>query len=148
MRMPGNGGTSVGHSHHWGNIVLQSVESQRFAAFMRTFKNRTDRSYEALAKRVGVSSSSLHRYCAGSKIPADFGTAQRFARECGASPPELRELHRLWTLADANRNIQPRPQVLVADPQRTPTFVLACAATLAVVAGGFGWLIRSGKQRQ
>jgi hypothetical protein len=74
---------------------------------MRMLKNRTDRSYEALAKRTGISSSSLHRYCAGTKLPPDFGAVQRFAMECGASQQELRELHRLWVLADAARREQP-----------------------------------------
>jgi hypothetical protein len=70
-------------------------------------KTRTDRSYEALAKRTGISSSSLHRYCAGTKIPPDYGPVQRFARECGATQAELHELHRLWVLADAARREQP-----------------------------------------
>jgi hypothetical protein len=86
---------------------VQSVEEERFAAFLRMFKNRTERSYESLAKRTGVSSSSLHRYCAGTKIPSDYGTIQRFAKECGATQEELRELHRLWVLADAVRRTQP-----------------------------------------
>jgi transcriptional regulator with XRE-family HTH domain len=81
----------------------QPVETQQFAALLRMLKNRTDRSYEALAKRTGISSSSLHRYCAGTKVPPDYGTVQRFAQACGASQPELNELHRLWVLADAAR---------------------------------------------
>jgi hypothetical protein len=91
---------------------LQPVELQKFAAMMRMLKNRTDRSYEALAKRTGISSSSLHRYCAGTKIPSDFGAVQRFARECGATQPELYELHRLWALADAGRREQPEREQL------------------------------------
>ena len=129
--------------------MSQSVESQRFAALMRTFKNRTDRSYEALANRIGISSSSLHRYCSGTKIPADYGAVQRFAKECGATPPELRDLHRLWALADANRNTQPAVRqeftaIPVAPVQRVSPLVVAGAAMLAVVA----WRVMSGKQRQ
>jgi hypothetical protein len=85
---------------------LQPDELQKFAAKMRMLKARTDRSYEALAKRTGISSSSLHRYCAGTKISPDFGAVQRFARECGATQSELHELHRLWVLADAARREQ------------------------------------------
>jgi hypothetical protein len=86
---------------------MQSVEVERLAAFLRTFKNCTERSYESLAKRTGVSSSSLHRYCAGTKIPSDYGAIQRFAQECGATQEELHKLHRLWALADAVRRRQP-----------------------------------------
>ncbi|NKE63602.1 helix-turn-helix domain-containing protein [Lentzea sp. PSKA42] len=91
---------------------MHTVEVERLAAFLRMFKNRTERSYESLANRTGVSSSSLHRYCTGTKIPTDFGSIQRFAKECGATQEELRELHRLWVLADAVRRGQPEP----ADP--------------------------------
>jgi helix-turn-helix protein/putative peptidoglycan binding protein len=86
---------------------MPSVEVERFAGFLRMFKNRTERSYESLAKRTGVSSSSLHRYCAGTKIPSDYGAIQQFAKECGATQEELHELHRLWVLADAVRRRQP-----------------------------------------
>lgn len=92
-----------------GGILVHTVEVERLAAFLRMLKNRTERSYESLAKRTGVSSSSLHRYCNGTKIPADFGSVQRFAQECGATQEELRELHRLWVLADAVRRGQPEP---------------------------------------
>lgn len=98
---------------------MQSVEVERFAAFLRMFKNRTDRSYESLAKRTGVSSSSLHRYCAGTKIPSDYGAIQRFAKECGATQEELHELHRLWVLADAVRRGQPEPAASGGDTADT-----------------------------
>jgi len=123
----------------------QSVEAQQFAASMQMFKNRVDRSYGALARRTGISSSSLHRYCTGTKIPADYGTAQRFARECGATPPELRELHRLWALADAGRKAQPEPAieldaaVSVAPPRRGPARRFAGVAALVLLAGGAVW---------
>lgn len=96
--------------------MTQLVEVQQFAAFLRMLKNRTDRSYEALAKRTGVSSSSLHRYCAGTKTPSDFGSVQRFARECGATRAELHELHRLWALADAVRRSQPAQATATVEP--------------------------------
>lgn len=99
---------------------VQDAEVQRLAAFLRMFKNRTDRSYEALAKRTGASSSSLHRYCAGTKVPSDYGVIQRFAKECGATQEELRELHRLWVLADAVRRRQPELATDGGEPTDTP----------------------------
>ncbi|MFI6009569.1 helix-turn-helix domain-containing protein [Streptomyces sp. NPDC051243] len=81
----------------------QPVEFDEFAACLRALKERTGLSYEALARRTGISGSSLHRYCSGSYVPPDYGPAHRFATACGASPEELRRLHRLWALADAAR---------------------------------------------
>jgi transcriptional regulator with XRE-family HTH domain len=80
------------------------VEFEEFAACLRTLKERAGLSYGALAGKTGISSSSLHRYCSGSYVPLDYGSAHRFATACGASPEELRRLHRLWALADASRD--------------------------------------------
>ncbi|MGV9944271.1 helix-turn-helix domain-containing protein [Streptomyces sp. NPDC003401] len=76
-------------------------EVARFAAQLRMLKNRAGGSYESVAKAAGVGRSSLHRYCAGSHVPPDYGTVHAVAVACGASNAELRELHRLWALADA-----------------------------------------------
>jgi hypothetical protein len=137
--------------------LSQAGESQQLAAFLRTLKSRTDRSYEALARRTGISSSSLHRYCAGTKIPSDFGAIQRFAKECGATRSELHELHRLWALADAVRRAQPALAVdqgesvpteaaeeLVTRPRTPPLrrWALFCGAA-ALIAGGITWWITS-----
>jgi hypothetical protein len=53
--------------------------------------------------------SSLQRYCAGIMVPSDYGPIYRFGWACGAAQEELRELHRLWALADASRRDQSRP---------------------------------------
>ncbi|WP_369030267.1 MULTISPECIES: helix-turn-helix domain-containing protein [Streptomyces] len=82
----------------------QPVEFDEFAACLRALKERAGLSYEALAGKTGISGSSLHRYCSGSYVPQDYGSAHRFATACGASPEELRRLHRLWALADAARD--------------------------------------------
>ncbi|MGW1713809.1 helix-turn-helix domain-containing protein [Streptomyces sp. NPDC002156] len=82
----------------------QPVEFDEFAACLRALKERASLSYEALAGKTGISGSSLHRYCSGSYVPQDYGSAHRFATACGASPEELRRLHRLWALADAARD--------------------------------------------
>jgi len=134
---------STGRGSTLGGIVRDTTESQRLSAFLMMFKNRTDRSYQALARRAGVSSSSLHRYCVGTCVPTDYGTVQRFARECGATQPELRELHRLWTLADARRKARAETAIVV--PRMVPWHVLVGAAACLVVAA---WKIVSGKQRQ
>ncbi|MFG3718625.1 helix-turn-helix domain-containing protein [Streptomyces massasporeus] len=74
-----------------------------FAALLRTFKERTDRSYGSLARRLAMNTSTLHRYCAGEAVPVDFAPVERFAALCGASPAERLELHRRWLLAVAAR---------------------------------------------
>ncbi|MEU6682223.1 helix-turn-helix domain-containing protein [Streptomyces sp. NPDC046832] len=74
-----------------------------FAALLRTLKERTDRSYGSLARRLAMNTSTLHRYCAGEAVPVDFAPAERFAALCGASPQERLELHRRWLLAVAAR---------------------------------------------
>ncbi|MFK8847532.1 helix-turn-helix domain-containing protein [Streptomyces sp. Ac-502] len=74
-----------------------------FAALLRTLKTRSGLSYGALAKRLHMSTSTLHRYCNGDAVPADYAPVERLARLCGAQPEELVELHRRWILADAAR---------------------------------------------
>jgi hypothetical protein len=127
-------------------------EVRQFAAYLRNLKSRSNRSYEALARRSGISGSSLHRYCAGTKVPGDFRAVLAFARVCGASPAEVRELQRLWALADAARDT-PRPSDRPGDrpgsvpapppagagpgvgvPRRpSRALLLACGAGLALV---------------
>ncbi|WP_309141339.1 helix-turn-helix domain-containing protein [Streptomyces composti] len=74
-----------------------------FAALLRELKERTDRSYGSLARRLGMNTSTLHRYCAGEAVPVDFAPIERFAALCGASPEERLELHRRWLSATAAR---------------------------------------------
>ncbi|MEU0176384.1 helix-turn-helix domain-containing protein [Streptomyces massasporeus] len=74
-----------------------------FAALLRTLKERTDRSYGSLARRLAMNTSTLHRYCAGEAVPVDFAPVERFAALCGASPEERLELHRRWLPAVAAR---------------------------------------------
>jgi len=81
----------------------QYGEAERFAARLRALRERSGLSYDALARKAGLSRSSLHRYCAGSSVPQDYGAVHRVATVCGATAAELRELHRLWALADTER---------------------------------------------
>ncbi|MCX4762853.1 helix-turn-helix domain-containing protein [Streptomyces sp. NBC_01275] len=86
-----------------------------FALLLTRLKDRTDRSYAALARRLDMNASTLHRYCAGEAVPMDFTRIERFAALCGASPEERVELHRRWILAVAARQ-RPRP----SDARRAP----------------------------
>jgi hypothetical protein len=81
----------------------QDDDVQEFAASLRRLKERTDRSYGQLARRLNMNTSTLHRYCAGDAVPLDFAPVERFAALCGATPEERLELHRLWILAVAAR---------------------------------------------
>ena len=78
-------------------------EVQEFAALLRRLKERTDRSYGQLARRLNMNTSTLHRYCAGDAVPVDFAPVERFAALCGASAEERMDLHRLWLSAVAAR---------------------------------------------
>ncbi|WP_211277703.1 helix-turn-helix domain-containing protein [Couchioplanes caeruleus] len=79
-----------------------SVDSiQDLAELLQRLKARTGRSYDALARRANLSRSSVHRYCSGAAVPADFESLSRLARACGANREELLELHRRWALASA-----------------------------------------------
>ncbi|MEV6761101.1 helix-turn-helix domain-containing protein [Streptomyces sp. NPDC051105] len=74
-----------------------------FAELLRELKDRSGLSYGTLAKRLHMSTSTLHRYCNGDAVPADYAPVERLARLCKAGPEELVELHRQWVLADAGR---------------------------------------------
>ncbi|MFF3559443.1 helix-turn-helix domain-containing protein [Streptomyces sp. NPDC002574] len=78
-------------------------EVEEFAALLRRLKARTGRSYAALARRLNMNASTLHRYCAGDAVPLGYAPVERFAAMCEASPAERIELHRLWVLAVAAR---------------------------------------------
>ncbi|MEW2622109.1 helix-turn-helix transcriptional regulator [Streptomyces sp. NPDC048106] len=74
-----------------------------FAERLRELKDRSGHSYGMLAKRLHMSTSTLHRYCNGEAVPTDYAPVERMARLCGATPEELVALHRSWVLADAGR---------------------------------------------
>ncbi|WP_055712129.1 helix-turn-helix domain-containing protein [Streptomyces torulosus] len=74
-----------------------------FAEQLRELKERSGLSYGVLAKRLHMSTSTLHRYCNGDAVPTDYAPVERLARLCRATPGELVELHRKWVLADATR---------------------------------------------
>ncbi|MFJ2303965.1 helix-turn-helix domain-containing protein [Streptomyces sp. NPDC087787] len=77
--------------------------TDEFATLLRELKDRSGLSYGALAKRLHMSTSTLHRYCNGTAVPNEYAPVERLARVCRATPQELVELHRRWILADAAR---------------------------------------------
>ncbi|MFF8655504.1 helix-turn-helix domain-containing protein [Streptomyces huasconensis] len=93
------------------------------AELLRELKGRSGLSYGVLAKRLHMSTSTLHRYCNGDAVPVEFAPVERFARLCKASPEELVEVHRRWILADAARGRKAGPAEgragAVAEPPRT-----------------------------
>ncbi|MCP3801522.1 tetratricopeptide repeat protein [Allokutzneria sp. A3M-2-11 16] len=95
-----------------------------FAAVLRGLKERSGRSFAALAHRTGTSSSTLHRYCAGTVLPPDFRLVGQLAAACGANRRELARLRRLWEFAEA----------AVSE---------VTAATVAERPGGDGWRPRN-----
>ncbi|MGW5782866.1 helix-turn-helix domain-containing protein [Streptomyces sp. NPDC003757] len=88
-----------------------------FAALLRALKEGTDRSYGSLARRLGMNTSTLHRYCAGDAVPLDFAPAERFAALCGATPDQRLELHHRWLRAVAARH---RPRTAGAGASGAP----------------------------
>ncbi|WP_433340956.1 helix-turn-helix domain-containing protein [Streptomyces sp. CA-253872] len=83
--------------------MATGAESEAFAARLKELKERSGLSYGQLAKRLHLSTSTLHRYCNGDALPAEFTPVDRLARLCGADRAELMDLHRRWLLADAAR---------------------------------------------
>ncbi|MFI8837149.1 helix-turn-helix domain-containing protein [Streptomyces afghaniensis] len=86
-----------------GGTVSEGTAAADFAALLGELKERSGLSYGVLAKRLHMSTSTLHRYCNGDAVPTDYAPVERLARLCKASPQELVELHRRWVLADAGR---------------------------------------------
>ncbi|OKK22875.1 DNA-binding protein [Streptomyces sp. CB00455] len=80
---------------------------EEFAALLRGLKDRTDRSYGSLARRLNMNTSTLHRYCAGEAVPQEFAPVERLAAFCEATPQERLELHRLWLAAVAAKQRMP-----------------------------------------
>ncbi|MFF4173757.1 helix-turn-helix domain-containing protein [Streptomyces sp. NPDC001744] len=83
--------------------MATTPEAQELGALLRRLKERSGHSYGVLAGRLHVSTSTLHRYCNGDAVPAEFVAVERFARLCGAGREELIDLHRRWIVADDAR---------------------------------------------
>ncbi|MER6613464.1 helix-turn-helix domain-containing protein [Streptomyces xantholiticus] len=83
--------------------MATTPEAEGLAAVLRRLKDRSKLSYGVLAGKLHVSTSTLHRYCNGDAVPAEFAPLGRLARLCGAQREELVDLHRRWILADEAR---------------------------------------------
>ncbi|MGI5350255.1 helix-turn-helix domain-containing protein [Streptomyces sp. CA-250714] len=99
---------------------MTDAEVGSLAALLQELKDRTPFSYSALAKRLGVSPSTLHRYCRGTTVPADYAPIERFARLCKATPAELAEVHRRWAQAYAHRTSAVPTAPATRNPQEGP----------------------------
>ncbi|MFI6371456.1 helix-turn-helix domain-containing protein [Streptomyces sp. NPDC050546] len=120
--------------------MSEGTAAAEFAALLGELKERSGLSYGVLAKRLHMSTSTLHRYCNGDAVPADYAPVERLARLCKASPEELVELHRRWVLADAGRGRKggggsPEPVVAEAEGEAEPAGAGAGAAVVAVADG-------------
>lgn len=78
----------------------------RLAELLELLKQRSGRSYTALAHRTGLSRSTLHRYCLGTTVPRTFGAVEQVARVCGADREELDALYRAWCQATAEAHAE------------------------------------------
>ncbi|MFC7305645.1 helix-turn-helix domain-containing protein [Streptomyces monticola] len=76
-------------------------DNRQLAEQLQELKERSGRSYTAIASRTGLSRSSVHRYCQGLTVPGSFGTVERIARVCGAGQEELNGLYPAWVRAAA-----------------------------------------------
>ncbi|MFC5241308.1 helix-turn-helix domain-containing protein [Streptomyces atrovirens] len=106
-----------------------------FAALLRELKERTDRSYGSLARRLNMNTSTLHRYCAGDAVPVDFAPVERFAALCGASRAERLDLHHRWLRAAETRR-HPRGPGAPAAPGTPPAPDTGPASGSAPGVGG------------
>ncbi|MEU9980172.1 helix-turn-helix transcriptional regulator [Streptomyces sp. NPDC050856] len=97
---------------------------EEFAGLVRALKARDGRSYEALGRRLSVSTSTLHRYCSGATVPEEFAVVDRLALLCGADEEERRALEAAWTAADRTRRRTaspvPSPTPVPAAPEPNP----------------------------
>ncbi|WP_164986164.1 helix-turn-helix domain-containing protein, partial [Streptomyces roseicoloratus] len=105
------------------------------AELLRGLKERSGRSYGALAKQLHVSTSTLHRYCNGDAVPAEFAPVERLGRLCGATRDELVALHRAWIVADETRR-RGRPEAGPTPPAVSAAPVASSAASPLPAPGG------------
>lgn len=128
-----------------GGFVIASAQTDKFAAYLRMLKGRSGRGFDRLGKQAGISGSSLHRYCSGLSVPVDYRVVHSFAKVCGASAEELRELHRLWVLADAGKDAAAReePAPDAVEPRRrllTSRYAGLSLVAVAAVVSTLLWL--------
>ncbi|MGW2815944.1 helix-turn-helix domain-containing protein [Streptomyces sp. NPDC001415] len=91
------------------------------ASALTALKDRSGLSYAQLATRCWLSASTVHRYCQGKVVPAEFGTVERIALACGADRAEVDGLYALWSRANSGPPApDPRPEPPARHPARAP----------------------------
>ncbi|WP_334664476.1 helix-turn-helix transcriptional regulator [Streptomyces cyaneofuscatus] len=103
MGRPGEVERVSGDEGTGGRRAGEELARELLADRLRELREGSGRTYAALARRIGVSGSTLHRYCTGQTVPAEFAPVERLARLCGRTPEERQALHGLWLRADAER---------------------------------------------
>lgn len=81
-----------------------SPPSIEFAHALLALKERSGRAYRDLASTVYLSTATLHRYCAGKALPADFAFVKRLGSLVGIREKELDALYRLWLRAQLEQD--------------------------------------------
>lgn len=69
------------------------MDGDEFAGLLRELKERSGLTYGVLAKRLHVSTSTLHRYANGDAVPTDYAPVERRAggsRRSAGSPVRSR----------------------------------------------------------
>ncbi|MFE0426109.1 helix-turn-helix domain-containing protein, partial [Streptomyces sp. NPDC058953] len=120
--------------------AVEGSAAGEFARRLRELRDGSGRSYGSLARRIGVSASTLHRYCSGATVPAEFAPVERLARLCGCTGHELIALHEAWVLADEERTRRQEaaataPRVAAPEPPGTPGPAVAEEPAGTVVLG-------------
>ncbi|MEU7038203.1 helix-turn-helix transcriptional regulator [Streptomyces sp. NPDC046237] len=111
-----------------------ATETGGFAELVRGLKERSGLSYGALAKKLHVSTSTLHRYCNGDAVPTEFAPVERLGRLCGATREELIALHRSWIVADDARRRRAQPEPAAPAAPASPAAPVALAAPASPAA--------------
>lgn len=109
-----------------------------FARLLGELRDRSGLSYGTLAKRLHMSTSTLHRYCNGTAVPTEYAPVERLARACRATPEELVELHRRWITADAARRRRPAVMSVPAETDGASPVVAADVDAADGTADGSG----------
>ncbi|WP_189785415.1 helix-turn-helix domain-containing protein [Streptomyces capitiformicae] len=115
--------------------------AKELAAVLAELKRRSGLSYQELGRQVFISSSTLHRYCNGKGVPADYDLVVRIAKECGADADELNQLLRCWRAATGQEPAPASEPTRGPAPARAPVrrqplgtrFVLAAVMALVVL---------------
>ena len=109
--------------------VRELRERDEVARLLGELKIRSGLSYGALAKRLHLSTSTLHRYCTGDVVPTEFAPLDHLARQCRATPEELVELYRLWVVLHTARGSRTSPVSGVSEPSGPTKAEAGTAAT-------------------